>query len=871
MIRRLSPLLVLFVIAALYGYGALEFAENRIMDLRFHAIERQATGEIVLVDIDERSLREIDVWPWPRRHHASAIDRLFAAGARAVAIDLDLSSRSNPEDDQILAEAARRAGKRLILSAFRQAQRGAAGESVTYRTKPLRAFRESARLAVVNFYPEPDGLVRQATVREPWGLKTLPTLPAVLSGSAVQAMDSFFIDFSIRPESIPRIAFADILSGQFDRSAVDGRTIIIGASAASLGDIVAVPVYAAVPGPLLQALVAESILQGRTLQRSGLIIVLLGTLVLALLLGWSLNACSWWTGAVLVTGAGAALAGLSIAIQAWFPVSLDLAPWLLTAVLSYVASLITRINDQSLKLLLQRLALRRRDTFMRRIFDSTFDGILTVDEAGTVRTFNAAAERIFGYRAQEVIGKPCGLVLESVLTTRVGDNPLALASLDVGAHEARGRHASGARPHLELAVTHMEQEEGRLLVLLARDVTDVKRREREMNRLAQRYAQVAAGIEATTTGVVLTDPNQADNPVIFINPAFTAMTGYTRKEVLDRAFTMLSGEETDRETLQALDNAIAEARSASVEVLHYGKDGTAFWSRVQLSPVRDDDGTLLFFVWIFNDISENKQYEKNLIIARDEAVQANRMKSEFLAAMSHELRTPLNAIIGFSEMMEAEILGPLGDARYRGYAHDIQESGTHLREIIMDILDMAKIESGKFELMEEEVLAAEAITACLRMIGERAADAEVSIAAEIPEHLPKFRADPRVFKHIVLNLLSNAVKFTRAGGKVSVGAIIAPDKGIRFHVADTGIGMAEKDIEIALQPFAQVDGRLNRKYEGIGLGLPLARSFIEQHGGTLEITSEIGNGTTVIFSIPPDRILVGKPPSEADASKQMFH
>ena len=488
-----------------------------------------------------------------------------------------------------------------------------------------------------------------------------------------------------------------------------------------------------------------------------------------------------------------------------------------------------------------------------------------MDATGTVCSFNASAERIFGIKAAEIVGKNCDVLFESVEGLSRTDGPLNLTSLDVGTHDARGRHVSGSRPNLELAVTDMEHENGRHLVVLARDVTEIKRQEREMNRLARKYAQVAAGIEATTTGVVLTDPNRPDNPVVFVNPAFSAMSGYGHEEVLGRAFGMLVGDETDPASLKAIESAISRQRSVSLEALYHKKDGATFWTQIQLNPVRDDYGNLEYYVWILNDISEKKQYETELISARDEAISANRMKSEFLAAMSHELRTPLNAIMGFSEMIEGEVFGPLGDAKYCGYVSDIRGSASHLHAIIMDILDMAKIESGKFELIEEEIAAKDAITACIRIVRARAIEANLELVTDISDDLPKFRADSRVFKQILRNILSNAIKFTPAGGRVSVVAGLRADGGISVSVTDTGIGMTDSDLKIALKPFAQVDGELSRKYEGTGLGLPLAKNFVELLGGMLEISSEAGKGTRVTFSIPCARILADSGPPEAAA------
>ncbi len=255
------------------------------------------------------------------------------------------------------------------------------------------------------------------------------------------------------------------------------------------------------------------------------------------------------------------------------------------------------------------------------------------------------------------------------------------------------------------------------------------------------------------------------------------------------------------------------------------------------------------------EVAQRRQAEAALRRARDEAELANRSKTEFLANMSHELRTPLNAIIGFSEIMRDELLGALGDKRYRQYALDIHSSGAHLLEIINDILDLSKIEAGKHELIEETVELASVVKGCFLLLGERAQSGDVALIQRLPEDLPAMRADPRKIKQILLNLLANSVKFTPAGGSVTVTAAREPDGSISFSVVDTGIGIDPEHIERVLAPFGQVDSGLGRKYEGTGLGLPLARAFAELHGGGLELASHPGEGTRVTVRLPKTRVI----------------
>jgi signal transduction histidine kinase len=238
--------------------------------------------------------------------------------------------------------------------------------------------------------------------------------------------------------------------------------------------------------------------------------------------------------------------------------------------------------------------------------------------------------------------------------------------------------------------------------------------------------------------------------------------------------------------------------------------------------------------------------------ARDEAERANRAKSEFLTNMSHELRTPLNAVIGFSDLMVEEALGKLGHAGYHEYARDIHASGLHLLDLINEILDLSKIETGTMEIAAEIVNFDEVVQLCLRLVRERAECAKVHVTLT-----PDCQADLHVYgdrvrlKQVVLNILSNAIKFTPAGGHVSVSLRKADDGAIILSIRDTGIGMREDDIPRALQPFQQLDNSLSRKYEGTGLGLPITKLLVELHGGCLKIDSAPGAGTTVTIQFPP--------------------
>ncbi len=258
----------------------------------------------------------------------------------------------------------------------------------------------------------------------------------------------------------------------------------------------------------------------------------------------------------------------------------------------------------------------------------------------------------------------------------------------------------------------------------------------------------------------------------------------------------------------------------------------------------------------FNHMAERIQHDhETMVEAVTVAELADRAKSEFLANVSHELKTPLNAVIGFSEILEGELLGPIGVEKYREYARDIHWSGERLLAIINNILDLSHIQTGRMVLKEEPVDTTAMVTACVDLVSERAAEKGVRLRLDLADGLPPLRLDARAFRQVLANLLSNAIKFTPSGGEVRIRACVGADGGFHLTVGDSGIGIAAADVSKVLAPFGQADGSLAREYEGVGLGLPLAKALTELHGGRLELDSDTGHGTTVTVSLPGERWL----------------
>ena len=262
-----------------------------------------------------------------------------------------------------------------------------------------------------------------------------------------------------------------------------------------------------------------------------------------------------------------------------------------------------------------------------------------------------------------------------------------------------------------------------------------------------------------------------------------------------------------------------------------------------------DGGTIS----VGTDITDLKVREIALKESETRAALANHAKSEFLANMSHELRTPLNAVIGFAEALESGIYGDVTE-KQRECLRDIHAAGTHLLDLINEILDLSKIESGKIDLHEDWVAMDGVIEACLRLIKPHAEEAGVSLDTAPIKAPVSLWADEQRLKQVLLNLLSNAVKFTPMGGRVTICLSMERGHGIELRVIDNGIGMQPEDAQKSMEPFYQVESALSRTNHGTGLGLPLSKRLVECHGGTLDIESELGNGTTVIVRLPIDRV-----------------
>jgi len=373
------------------------------------------------------------------------------------------------------------------------------------------------------------------------------------------------------------------------------------------------------------------------------------------------------------------------------------------------------------------------------------------------------------------------------------------------------------------------------MTVMQDSIREAVTREKDLRRSAEN--RLVDALETSREGVMLVAP---DGKIVMSN---STLRGFFPSI----AYQLMPGTQFDT-ALSLIQSQLAPTQGPSDDIATSGHaelelaDGR--WLRMTGSAT--SEGGSIFFL---SDFTVIKEREESLRRAKREAEAANASKSRFLANMSHELRTPLNAIIGFSEIINGQFFGEIGNERYLDYSGDILRSGRHLLAVINDVLDLSRSEAGKMVLTARETDMADVLNDCVAMVREQCADAGLRFTvAGLDQSLP-LNGDPAKLRQIFLNLLSNSIKFTEKGGTISL-SVASTEAVIAVTVADTGIGMNPEDVEIAFQPFGQVDNRLERRYEGTGLGLPLTKALVDLHKGTIKIDSARGQGTRVTVTFP---------------------
>ena len=372
---------------------------------------------------------------------------------------------------------------------------------------------------------------------------------------------------------------------------------------------------------------------------------------------------------------------------------------------------------------------------------------------------------------------------------------------------------------------------------------------REIEQAKKRNDLLASAIEASPVGISIVDPTRPDYPLTYVNPAFIQMTGYGAEEALGRNCRFLQGPETSEEQIDRLRETIAVSGKDRFEMLNYRKDGTPFWNLLQVSPVFDEEDSLMAYVGIQQDISKRKSAEAELQQAKESAEQASRAKSDFLANMSHEIRTPMNGVIGMTSLLlDTEL-----DRQQYDYAKIVKGSAEALLGLINDILDFSKVEAGKLAL---DAIAFDMKTLLAELgasMAVRAHEKELELVCPA-NPLPSrwFNGDPGRIRQVLTNLVGNAIKFTE-GGEVALYFDILEESvsltRMRFRIVDTGIGLGPEEQENLFERFSQADNSTTRRYGGTGLGLAISKQLVEMMGGEIGVDSRAGEGSTFWFTL----------------------
>jgi signal transduction histidine kinase len=495
---------------------------------------------------------------------------------------------------------------------------------------------------------------------------------------------------------------------------------------------------------------------------------------------------------------------------------------------------------------------RRRAALLDSIVDAVPHGICVYSADHRVMMFNRAYSQVMA-------GAPLAIGdhLEEVIRRRAeageygAGDPAQIFSQQMAFDVSRSQSRKRRRPNgMTVDVRTSPLQDGGYISVVT-DITPLTEAEAEVSRRAE---ELAVMLSCIRHGVLLWGPDQrllASNAVVaqlLDQPPGLLVRGLTQDEILANMVNRGVFGEGAEAPAQA--NALREVDRS----LPYARQLITRAGRVL--DIRSDPTPGGGWVSTFTDVTEARAAEDELRRAKEAAEAANQAKSRFLATMSHELRTPLNAVIGFSDTLLRDAANP-SRAQVAEFAQQINDAGRHLLGLINIILDVARIESGRFDLASDKVDIARLVRHCVRQSDAAAQAAEITLTMDVPDTLPPIRADERRLQQVLNHLLSNAVKFTEAGGAVSVGALLEPNGGLLIFVRDTGIGIPADDLDRVFEPFTQLDSSLARRFQGAGLGLYVSRALVAGHGGELGLRSLPGEGTAAEIHLPADRLIFG--------------
>lgn len=499
-------------------------------------------------------------------------------------------------------------------------------------------------------------------------------------------------------------------------------------------------------------------------------------------------------------------------------------------------------------------ALRKSEREHKAIINAVSDIIFEISTDGEILFLNETWEKVTGLDPKHSLHKN---LFEMIHPQDQEDQRNQFELMVKGQKPAyrsltRLRTFDGSFRSIELAISMLRQDEAKAMRVVG-TITDVEERRRTERALSEAERKFRTIVENAATGIYQLTP---EGRYISANPALASILGYASSDEFIRNITNAHEQiyKDYRDHVEFLRDLDLSDASKNFETRAICKDGSVIWINENSRVVKDDSGNILYYEGSIEDITQRKDAEIQLREAKIESDLANRAKSEFLANMSHELRTPLNAIIGFSEIIKNEVFGKIGQRQYWEYANDIHTSGRHLLKIINDVLDVARIDAGERQLNEGVVDLYKVTLSCLELVAAKVESGDLTIINNLDETVPKIIGEETAIKQMLTNILSNAAKFTPAGGRVTISSQVDHDGVLRLSVTDTGVGLNEHEIEKALARIGQVDGSFSRATSGAGLGLTLVNSLMNLHGGSFELFSQKGLGTTATLVFPSRRV-----------------